>query len=391
MLENLNIISTLCKYKKLIGKIFDARMTIQKLSNFSSLEQDDIVYLCEESSILSIDNDDVIWLNPDIEKALETLAGTSEQIDLGRVGEYVQNIEKELTRYAKHQRVLSITKIVKYFNNIVHLLQENTKLIIKKRESEYGGSQSYEEKLEYIEHLIEQTKRLDSEVVGLEQFLEKKRDFLLSIEYIVLEKKVLEVYTTARDVRGTLISELASIGLLQKRVANQKEQSQFIEKLKMIDYLLEKRRFFAESNYESLVENIPIQHKLKIKTHLNSRYADSESYRERILDLSQKEKMQTLLKKKERKEYQSRTKKSHTKEISYIDPYEIYENFLTQEQTLLKYMERIDFSDSNFMESYLEVLDICAQRFDLSQYSLEETQDGEYEVLSPYKIKEHSL
>ncbi len=390
-MENLNVIKKLCKHQKLIEKVFDARMTMQYLDAFNSVEQEDILSLVDEEHILQLDSNHAVWLNPDIEKALETLAGTGEQIDLGRIGEYVMNIEEELTRYTKHKRVISVTKIVKYFNNIVHLLQENTKLVTKKRESEYGGSQSYEEKLEYIEHLLGQAKRLDTEVVGLVHFLDKKRDLLLSIEYIVLEKKVLEVHTITRDVRDTLISELSSIGELQKRVANEKEQSQLIEKLKMVDYLLEKRRFSAESNYEALVEHIPVQHKLKIKTHLNSRYADSESYRERILELSQKEKMHTLLKKRERKEYKSRAKKSQPKEIFYIDPYEIYENFLSQEKPLLKYMETIEFEEGDFMESYLEVLDICAQTFDLSQYRLEETQDGEYEVLSPYKIKEHSL
>jgi len=391
MLESLNVIRTLCKHKKLIEKIFDARMTIQKLNNFTALEQDDIVYLSDAKTILSIDNEDIVWLNPDIEKALETLSGTSEQIDLGRIEEFIKNIDSELLRYITYKREMSVTKIVKYFNNILHLLQENTKLVVKKRESEYGGSQSYEEKLEYIDHLLKQARRLDTEVVGLEHYLDKNRDFLLSIEHMILGKKVLEVYTTVRDVRDTLLSEITSIDALQKRVANKKAQSHLIEKLKMVDYLLEKRRFFAESNYESLVSYIPTQCKIKIKTHLNSRYADSESYRERILALSQKEKMQTLLKKQERKEYKSRERKSIPKEVFYIDPHDIYENFSTQEQSLLKYMESIEFGDGDFMESYLEVLDICAQRFDLSQFDLQETEDGEYEVLSPYIKKEHSL
>jgi len=128
MLESLNAIKKLCKHQKLIEKVFDARMTMQYLDVFNSVEQENILSLVDEEHILQLDSNNAVWLNPDIEKALETLAGTGEQIDLGRIGEYVMNIEEELTRYTKHKRVISVTKIVKYFNNFVHLLQENTKL-----------------------------------------------------------------------------------------------------------------------------------------------------------------------------------------------------------------------------------------------------------------------
>jgi hypothetical protein len=389
MLESLNVISTLCKHKKLIEKIFDARMTIQHLDRFSLLEQDDIVYLCENRGILSIDNDQVIWLNPDMEKALETLAGTGENIDLGRVDEYINSIYQELILYEKYKRGISVTKMIKYFNHIIHLFQENSKLVSKKRESDYGGNQSYLEKIDYLKHLQNETEKLTKEVDGLMFFLEKYKEKLQQIIHSTLEKKIIETYTITRDVRDTLISELESIKALQKNVNEERVSNQATEKLKIIDYLLEKRRFFAETNYHSLVAKIPEKVSFKLRLHLNSRYADSESYRERILELSQKELMSTSPKKRTKKEYQSRKKSDTPREVFYIDAREIYENFLQQESSLLHYIEQIDFEGKDYMETYLEVLEICSENLDLSKAALQETKDGRFEVLSPYILKEN--
>ena len=391
MLENLNVISALCKHKKLIEKIFDARMTIQSIDRFSLLEQDDIVYLCEEKGILNIDNDQVIWLNPDIEKALETLAGTSDDIDLGRVSEYIKNIFYELQVYEKFHKTMAVTKMIKYFNYIIHLFQENSKLVNKKRESDYGGSQSYLEKIEYLKHLQDETEKLTIEIDALMSFLEKYKERLHAINHSTLKKKISETHIMTRDVRDTLISELEYIKALQKSVNEERVYNQATEKLKMIHYLLEKRRFYAETNYLSLITKIPKKLSYKFKLHLNSRYADSESYRERILELSQEAEMSTTVKKRLKKELSASKKIDSAKEVFYIDPDEIYQNFLQQEKSLLRYVEQIDFEGGDFIETYLEVLEICAENFDLSQAMLEETKDGRFEILSLHNIKESSI
>ena len=115
------VVSRLCKHNKLIEKIFGARMLIQAFDSFTEIERDEIEVLLEESTILRKDTDSNIWLNPDVEKAFETMLGSGDNIDLGRIGEYLVNIEFEMKSYHKLKRDSRITSIIKNFNNSIKL------------------------------------------------------------------------------------------------------------------------------------------------------------------------------------------------------------------------------------------------------------------------------
>lgn len=382
-------VTKLCKYNNLIEKIFGRRMIIQPFNSFSETEKDEIELLLSENANLFIrDSDDNIWLNHDIEKAFETLRGTNENIDLGRVGEHLSQIEFEMKIYFKLKKDSRITAIIKNFNNIILLLEENTKLVTKKRESDYGGSSEHIEKVGYLQHLLNQTGRLSNEIEIVSSFIETHRSTFGSLVNETLRKKIVEVKYTILNVRSTLSSEMHNIGELLRIVGMAIEKNKTLEKLKTIDFLLEKGRFYAETNYEELSDHIPSTIKVEIKTHLDSRYAWGEEYPERILELSQKKDESIKLKKKQRQEAKSKPKEKRVEHNDYIDPSDIYEAYLLQDKTLLSFIENIDFKnmrEDSIVDVYLEVLGEYHNDMNVtSSTELEDTVDKRFSLL---KIK----
>lgn len=379
------VVSRLCKHNKLIEKIFGARMLIQPFDSFSEIERDEIEVLLEESTILRKDADSNIWLNPDVEKAFETMLGSGDNIDLGRIGEYLVNIEFEMKSYLKLKRDSRITSIIKNFNNIILLLEDNSKLVTKKRESDYGGYTLHIEKVGYLQHLLHQTQRLSNEIDGISNFIATYKNNFRSLENETLRKKNFEVRYTIIAVRNTLSNEMYNIGALLKIANREVNKNEILEKLKIIDFLLSKGRFLQETNYKDLTRFIPTTYTIEIKTHLNGLYADNEEYRERILALSQRQDASLTMKKKERSEAKARTRTKTSVSEDYIDPYDIYNAYLDQDKSLIHFIESIDFGDTKEdrnIDVYLEVLGEYHKEMHIPiPAALEDTNNGEFEVL----------
>ncbi len=386
------VVSRLCKHNKLIEKIFGARMLIQSFDSFSEIERDEIEVLLEESTILRKDADSNIWLNPDVEKAFETMLGSGDNIDLGRVGEYLANIEFEMKSYLKLKRDSRITSIIKNFNNIILLLEDNSKLVTKKRESDYGGYTLHIEKVGYLQHLLHQTQRLSNEIDGVSNFIVTYKNNFRSLENETLRKKILEVRYTIIAVRNTLSSEMYNIGALLKIANREVDKNEVLEKLKIIDFLLSKGRFLQETNYKDLEKFIPTTCTIEVKTHLNGLYADNEEYRERILALSQRQDASLTMKKKERSEAKAKTRTKTSVSEDYIDPSDIYNAYLDQDKSLIHFIESIDFGDTKedrIIDVYLEVLGEYHKEMHIPiPATLEDTNNGEFEVLVVKENKE---
>ena len=389
------VVSRLCKHNKLIEKIFSARMLIQSFDSFTEIERDEIEVLLEESSILRKDTDSNIWLNPDVEKAFETMLGSADNIDLGRIGEYLATIEFEMKSYLKLKRDSRITSMVKNFNNIILLLEDNSKLVTKKRESDYGGYTLHIEKVGYLQHLLQQTQRLSDEIDGISDFIATYKNNFRSLENETLHKKMMEVMYTVAAVRNTLSSEMYSIGTLLKVVNREINKNETLEKLKIIDFLLDKGRFMQETNYKDLTLFIPSTRTINVETHLNSLYADNEEYRERILALSQKQNTSLTMKKKERAEAKAKVNSKTTMNEDYIDPRDIYNAYLTQDKSLIQFIESIDLGESReerVIDVYLEVLGEYHKEMHIPlPVTLEETKNKVFEVLTVKENREEAV
>lgn len=367
-------------------------MLIQAYNSFTEIERDEIEILLEESSILQKDADNNIWLNPDVEKAFETMLGSGENIDLGRIGEYLTHIEFEMKSYLKLKRDSRITSITKNFNNIILLLKDNSKLVTKKRESDYGGYALHIEKVGYLQHLLHQTQRLSNEIDSISNFVDTYKNNFRSLENETLRKKILEIKYTVVAVRNTLSGEMYHIGDLLKTANREVDRNEVLEKLKIIDFLLNKGRFLQETNYTDLEKFIPTTHTIEVKTHLNGLYADNEEYRERILALSQRQDNSLVMKRKERSEAKAKTRTQTSLNEDYIDPTEIYNAYLTQDKSLIHFIESIDFGstkEERIIDVYLEVLgEYHKEMFIPMPATLEDTNNGEFEVLVVKENKE---
>lgn len=385
------VVSRLCKHSKLIEKIFGARMLIQPISSFSEVERDEIDVVLDESSILREDSDNNIWLNPDVEKALETLLGSGDNIDLGRIGEYISSIEFEMKSYAKLKRDSRVTSIIKNFNNIILLLIDNSKLVTKKRESDYGGYTLHVEKIGYLQHLLHQTQRLSDEIDGVSVFISTYQHNFNDMQNETLRKKINEVRHTIFAVRNTLSSEMQSIGHLLKVSSVNVDKNEILDKLKVIDFLLTKGRFHTETNYQHLERFVPTTCFIGIKTHLNLAYADSEEYKERIFEFSQMQDSSISKKHKERAEATSTPREKSVVHEDYIDPSDIYGAYLLQEKSLLHFIESIDFGDTcehKVIDIYLEVLGEYHKDMNIPiPTTMEDTADNEFAVLT---VKENT-
>lgn len=387
-----SIIHKLCRYKKLIDKVFRAKSVIQPYDSFDEDEREKIDILINETSILSKDSEDNIWFNPDMEKAFDTMLGSSDNIDLGRIGEYIESVKYELGLYMKKKRDLRVIAIVKYFNSIISLLEDNSKLVTRKRESDYGGYLTHVEKVEYVKHLLSQTLRLADEVDTIRGFIDSYNSTFLLMGSDLLRKKIIEVRGTVLQVRQTLVNELGYIESLVRHANEEMDRDEILEKLKIIDFLMGKGRFFSETNYEDLHDKIPTTVDIDVTTHLNSRYAYTEEYPERVLSLSREADKDIIEKKRIRPEAKARERSSKKVEKVYIDVDEIYHSFMEQsDKSLLRFIESIDFGETiDPLDVYLEVLGEYHDNFNVVPKSaLIDTQDGEYSVLDIKNKKEN--
>ena len=127
----------------------------------------------------------------------------------------------------------------------------------------------------------------------------------------------------------------------------------------MIEYLLDKKRLYAETNILDLVDKIPSTTLLNVSTHLNSRYSDSEEYRERILEKAKKRDISIRKKKVTRKtkKANSTDRKDRVNEVNYIDIDEVYNEFLQQDKPLLEFISTIDLTSTNeeIVDIYLAI------------------------------------
>lgn len=354
------VLSKACKHSKLLGQIFLARTTIQPLSSFSEEEQKSIEELLNEGVILKKDADDNIWLNKDIEFAFALMQGAQDTISLGHMSEDLEDILEAVRHYQEKINKKHINLIVKTFTNIGFSLEGNAVLVTKRRESNYGGTDTHSARIRYLERLLRQTKRLNDEADSVLNFINVHKRAFVSFHQDVLNRKIAEIRMIVGAVKDTLLIEIERIEILLKEARFKKNQDEaFKRRLRMIEYLLDKKRLYAETNILDLVDKIPSTTLLNVTTHLNSRYADSEEYRERILEKAKKRDISIRQKKVTRKTKKANSpdRKDRVNEVNYIDIDEVYNEFLQQDKPLLEFISTIDLTSTNeeIVDIYLAI------------------------------------
>lgn len=354
------VLSKACKHSKLLGQIFLARTTIQPLSNFTEEEQKRIEELLNEGVILRKDSDDNIWLNKDIEVAFALMQGAQDTISLGRMSEDLEDILEAIRHHQEKANKKYIHLIVKTFTDIGFSLEGNATLVTKRRESNYGGTDTHSARIRYLERLLGQTKRLNEESDSVLAFINVHKRAFISFYKVVLNRKITEIRMIVGAVKDTLLIEIERIEILLKEARIKKDQDEvFKRRIKMIEYLLDKKRLFAETNILEVMDQTPSTTSLEVSTHLNSRYADSEEYRERILEKAKNRDDSIKQKKVTRKTKKANRvdSKERVKEVNYIDTDEVYTAFLQQDKSLLEFLNTIDFSlvQDEIVDVYLAI------------------------------------
>ena len=354
------VLSKACKHSKLLGQIFLARTTIQPLSSFTEEEQKGVEELLNEGVILKKDSDDNIWLNKDIEVAFALMQGAQDTISLGRMSEDLEDILEAIRHHQEKANKKYVYLIVKTFTDIGFSLEGNATLVTKRRESNYGGTDTHSARIRYLERLLGQTKRLNEEADSVLAFINVHKRAFISFYEVVLNRKITEIRIIVGAVKDTLLIEIERIEILLKEARIKKDQDEvFKRRIKMIEYLLDKKRLFSETNILEVMGKIPSTASLEVSTHLNSRYADSEEYRERILEKAKKRDASIKQKKVTRKTKKANRvdSKERVKEVNYIDTDEVYTTFMQQDKPLLEFLNTIDLSlvQDEIVDVYLAI------------------------------------
>ena len=178
-----SILINLCQHKKLIGEVFNSRMLIQHISGFSEIEQETLIKLINNTKMVKQDSDGNIWLNPSLEMALEEMLDIDENINLGKISNYLENIKKSFSLYGNSRKELHLNSIVKNFNNIILALEDNSRLVSRKKGIGFGGAFSLKEKMHYLDILKTDIIALKKQTKVVDEFISiYKREFR-TLEY----------------------------------------------------------------------------------------------------------------------------------------------------------------------------------------------------------------
>lgn len=383
----------ICKNRELIYKIYSRRAIIQQYTSFSEAEQDKIDdLLFEGAALISKDSEDNIWLSLEAEEILDKFSGGKEHIGLGRINELLRHTTLQIGACSdpKKRSSYAITYIIKNFTHIISLFRENLLLIGKMSSSDYGGESEHIEKIEYLKYIQEQLGSLYEESRIVREYVQVtyKSNFL-AIGNDTLQRKVLELVSTLRDVDSTLSSEIDNVKELMRYSEIKVVEDLFRKKLRIVDYLMEKGRFAAETNFAEVVAKIPDRVKIPVAFHLDMDYAFSDDYGGIILDLLQKEGQSATKKTVVRKEAKIEEVEEENISIDFIDAEEVYEAFLKQEKTLLEYIETIKFSndeEDNVIDLFLDVSELYLNEpgSENEEFEMEQSKDKRFNVI---KIK----
>ena len=384
------ILINLCKHKKLIGEVFNSRMLIQPISGFSEIEQDTLRKLINETKMIKQDSDGNIWLNPSLEMALEEMLDMDENINLGKISNYLENIKKSLSLYANLKKELHLNLIVKNFNNIILALEDNSRLVSRKKGIGFGGAFSLKEKMHYLEILKTDIVALKKQTRVVDEFISiYKREFR-TLAYQPLLSKLHEVVVTRDLVSSSLSHELQDILETLKRITREdREQKSFIRKLRAVEYLYEHGRLESETDIKSIVLNIPNILKIGVEKELNSKYIASEEYSDKILEFSKELGVKRKIEKKQRINATPSTRKRKVIKKNYIDADEVYALFMESKSnfSLLKFIESIENISQNerdeVIDIYLEIIDTYHSELEINQCKeFEDTKDSRFSVLN---------
>jgi len=385
-----SILINLCKHKKLIGEVFNSRMLIQPISSFSEIEQDDLIKLINETKMIKQDSDGNIWLNPSLEMALEEMLDMDENINLGKISNYLENIKKSLSLYANSKKELYLNSIVKNFNNIILALEDNSRLVSRKKGIGFGGAFSLKEKMHYLEFLKTDIVALKKQTKVVANFMSiYKREFR-TLAYQPLLSKLHEVGITRDLVSSSLSHELQDILETLKRITREdREQKSFIRKLRAVEYLYEHGRLESETDIKSIVLNISDVVKTRVEKQLNSKYIDSEEYADKILEFSKELGVKRKIEKRQRINATPSTRKRKVIRKNYIDADEVYALFIKSKSdiSLLKFIESIESISEDDRDEviniYLEIIDIYHSELEINQCKeFEDTKDSRFSVLN---------
>ena len=384
------ILINLCKHKKLIGEVFNSRMLIQPISGFSEIEQEVLTKLINETKMIKQDSEGNIWLNPSLEMALEEMLDIDENINLGKISNYLENIKKSFSLYINSNKELHLNSIVKNFNNIILALEDNSRLVSRKKGIGFGGAFSLKEKMHYLEILKIDIVALKKQTKVVDEFISAyKRDFK-TLAYQPLLSKLHEVIVTRGLVSSSLSHELQDILETLKRITREdREQKSFIRKLRAVEYLHEHGRLESETDIENVVLNISDILKIRVDKQLNSRYIDSEEYSDKILEFSKELGATKKIEKKQRTNAVPSTRSKRVIKKRYIDADEVYALFIKSKRdiSLLKFIENIEnISQDNsdeVIDIYLEIIDIYHSELKINECKkFEDTKDKRFSVLN---------
>ncbi|MCK4442576.1 MAG: hypothetical protein KAU90_11275, partial [Sulfurovaceae bacterium] len=384
------ILENLCKNGKLIGSIFNSRMLLQPISSFTDIEQESLNRLIDETKMIRKDSEGNIWLHSSLESALEEMLDIDENINLGKISNYLDYIEKSLSFYLTSKKESHIISIIKNFNNIILALEDNSRLVSRKKSIGFGGAFSLKEKMEYLNFLHKDIIKLKNQAKEIYTFISKYKRNFRSFNSQPLLRKLSEVDVTMGLVSSSLGEELDDIIRMLKTIQREdREQKSFTKKLKAIEYLYEHQRLESETNIIDIVKDIKENKKIRVIKQLNSRYIDTEEYSDRILKFSKKLK---TIKKSETKNRSSSIpseRKAKTIEKRYIDFNEVYTLFVkSRDISLLHFIERVDnikIDSDEVIDIYLEIVDTYHGELQISNHEqFEMTEDKRFSVLKIY-------
>ena len=384
------ILENLCKNRKLIGSIFNSRMLLEPISNFTDIEQESLNRLIVETKMVKKDSNGNILLHPALESALEEMLDIDENINLGKISNYLDYIEKSLSLYLSSNKESHIISIIKNFNNVILALEDNSRLVSRKKSIGFAGAFSLKEKMEYLEFLHKDIIKLKNQSKEVYTFISKYKRNFRNFNSQPLLSKLSEVDITLGLVSSSLGQELDDIIRMLKSIQREdREQKSFIKRLRAIEYLYEHQRLESETNIIDVVKAIKENKKIKVIKQLNSMYIDTEEYSDRILEFSKKLGTAKKNETKQRSSSVPSERKSKTIETRYIDFNEVYTLFSeSRDISLLHFIERVDnisIDSDEVIDIYLEIIDTYHRELQIDNgEQFEMTEDKRFSVLKIY-------
>ncbi len=326
------LFTVLSTHQNLIFYLFEQRNSaigISDIYNLESIKQNSLEVL-QNFDLIKI-TDEQISLDDRLLEFLEKYYDIDDSVEISIIGEKIDSIKHNINLLKKYQnkKMELLPKIKRELQKIDYILLGNLTKLRVHIDRVYKSADSFEYKLEVLNHYKNQLDELTKALKNFEEFGLVYASELNLLYDKELTKLLQTIKTNIREISKSLIPLTQDVIAYINKTLYQSEVVNKIIKLKELkDYLL----LQEQTNIDNVLEDFDItQKRLTISTKLNTAILQDESFKALLSKISTKSKIKS-------KVANETIITNEQKEVEFINIDEIHNSFRYSNQHLIEYL-----------------------------------------------------